>query len=415
MNNFFKKYVKKNLGFINLAGKISGKVFFLVLTSFFSHELSYKDFASFAIFWSALRMFIYFSANNLHIIYFNKVRQNLISYKKWPIEVSSNITITAIGFSFIFTIISFFIFDDIAITLLMFPSILLYLIIKSISEFSKSNDSLFLSIFIEDFLFYLLFFISGVTLVMFSNSFLMIVTALFFSLLLTSITSIILFKRKFKLNIKTYKIKFEDFSFEDFRLGINYSFLRGNEIFANFGVKFFGKIYFGDLFVSYTHIMYQFYNLFGLVIISIISGLQSKITINDDSKFNKLFVKNNYFKVLKTATPFIILTLIIINFFNYEILDLLFSKYKSYNKLLVKVAFTSVLLLIVQPLVFIFIYNNKIHNIKILNITQYFFMIIIYAIPYLYSGFNEEYWLLLTMTTFVIIQGIFAIKNYRTT
>lgn len=413
MKEKFIKNIKYNLGLINLFGKISGRFLFLLLTSFFAYKLSFKDFAVFAIFWTTLRMLTFLSANNLYIIYFNEVRESLVDCKVWPAKISCNIAINLFLFGLLSTIGSFFIFDNWLITFLMFPSLLLFVIIRNISEFSKSDNSVYLSIFIEDFLFYFLFFITGVISVYLYNSLTGIVIALFFTILITAITSLILFKRKFKFKINSFKLNLKDFSFKDLRLGINFTVLRGNEFLSSFGVRYLGQIYFGDIFVSYAHIMYQFYNLFTLITMSVISGMQSKITIKTNLVLNKDFIKQIYFKVLKTITPFVFIIVVVIFIFNTKILNLVFPKYVQYSPLLVKVSFTGIIFMIIQPLVFILIYNNKVSSIRLLNIVQYISITFIYLLPLIFVKFNEQYWLLMAMTVFIIIQGVFSFLSYR--
>ena len=96
MVKLFNTYIKNNLGLINLFGKVSGRVLFLLLTSFFAYKLSFKTFAAFAIFWTALRMLTFFSANNLYIICFNEVRESLLNKMECPVIVSANIVVTFI-------------------------------------------------------------------------------------------------------------------------------------------------------------------------------------------------------------------------------------------------------------------------------------------------------------------------------
>ncbi|MDC0331907.1 hypothetical protein OAN30_05795, partial [Flavobacteriaceae bacterium] len=211
MVKLFNTYIKNNLGLINLFGKVSGRVLFLLLTSFFAYKLSFKTFAAFAIFWTALRMLTFFSANNLYIICFNEVRESLLNKKKWPVIVSANIVVTFIIFGLISTLISFLIFKNLTITFLVLPTLFFFVIIRDISEFSKSDNSVYLSIFIEDFLFYVLFFITGIISIYLFDSLEGIVLALFLSTLITAIIALILFKRKFKLSIKKYSFNLNDF------------------------------------------------------------------------------------------------------------------------------------------------------------------------------------------------------------
>ncbi|MEP5338906.1 MAG: hypothetical protein ABJL44_18510 [Algibacter sp.] len=358
-------------------------------------------------------MFTFYAANNLYIIYFNKIRDSLTLDKKWPLKISSNIIITAIFFSLIITIVSVFIFDDVITTILIIPSLFLYIIIRNLSEFAKVDNSLFLSIFVEDVLFYVLFFVFSVVGVYVYNGFQIIVIALLLSLIITAVICLVLFKRKFNIKINTYKINIKDFSISDFKLGINYSFLRGNEVLSNFAVRYLGQIYFGDIFVAYAHIMYQFYNVFTLLTMSVISGFQSKITVKTQGELNKTFFNKMYLKIIKTISPFVLSVIIIIIIFNTQILTWFFPKYIEYNTLLVKVSFVGLLFLLIQPLVFILVYNNRFANIRALNFSQYFIMIVLYLLPIINKEFNQQNWLLVVMTSFMVVQGFYAILNYN--
>lgn len=413
MKKLYQRYIKHNLGLINLIGKTSGKVLFLVLTSLFAYKLSVEDFASFAIFWTTVRMFTFITTNNLNIIYFGKVRDHLLNHQ-WLTKFSSNLVFTMLFFGLISSILSYFIFKSIFAMVIIFPTLLLFVAIRYMAEFSKADNSLFLAIFVEDFLFYLLFFIFGLTAIYTSNDFDAIILSLFATVLITAIICVILFKRKFKLKIDSYKIRLSDFSYKDFKLGMHYTIMRGTEFFSNFAVRYLGQIYFGDIFVSYAHIMYQFYNVFVLISMSVISGMQSKITVSNALDFNKAFVKNMYVKVQKTVAPFIVLVVAVIIAFNSQILDTFFPKYAEYNELLVKVSFTGFVFMFVQPFVFILIYNNKVTNIKRINLTQYLVMFVLCLLPWVYADLNEQYWLLLIMTSFILIQGAYSIQNYKT-
>ena len=194
---------------------------------------------------------------------------------------------------------------------------------------------------------------------------------------------------------------------------MHYTIMRGTEFFSNFGVRYLGLIYFGDIFVSYAHIMYQFYNVFILISMSVISGMQSKITVNNLTSFNKYFVKKMYFQVLKTIAPFIVFGVAIIIIFKSQILSIFFPKYEDYDDLLVKVSLTGFVFMFIQPFVYILLYNNKVTNIKKINLTQYLTMFALYLLPWIYIEMNDEYWLLLIMTSFILIQGLYSIQNIR--
>jgi hypothetical protein len=199
----------------------------------------------------------------------------------------------------------------------------------------------------------------------------------------------------------------------DFKLGLNYTILRGNEVLSNFAVRYLGQIYYGDLFVGYAHIMYQFYNLFCLLSVAVVSGFQSKITIKSHEVLTREFFNKMYRKVLKTLLPFVVGLLIVVALLNNQILEWFFPKYASFGGLLIKVSLAGVFFAIVQPFIFIFIYNRLFHNIIRLNVIQYAIMLIMFSLPYFYPNFDEQYWLLLMMTLFVMIQGFFAVLNYN--
>jgi len=413
LKKLFDKYLKDNLGLINLFGKAFGRGMFLLLTSFFAYKLSVEDFAGFAIFWTTLRMFTFYSANNLYIIYFNEVREYLIENQKWPITISSNILITAIFFGVLSFVLSTYIFDDIKISILIVLTLFCSIVIRNLSEFAKSDNSLLLSIFIEDFLLYVLFFVLGVIGIIIQPNLETIVYVVFISTLITMISCLVLFKKKFKLKITNYKISINHFSFKHFKLGVNYTILRGNEVLSNFAVRYLGKIYFGDLFVAYAHIMYQFYNVFTLLTMSVISGLQSKITIKIAKNFNKTFVREMYIKVLKTIAPFVLFMLLVIVIFKTQILMVFFPKYVAYDTLLVKVALVGLLFMLIQPLVFILVYNKKVTNIIMLNLAQYLVVFAVYLCPLIYPKIDQNYWFLMSMVSFILVQGIYSILKYR--
>ena len=413
LKKVYNNYISQNLGLINMFGKVFGRSLYLVLLALLSHKLSLNDFANFAIFWATLRMFTFYTANNLYIIYFDEVRTSLMKKREWPKRITTNIVFTYLAFSTLLFVVSLFLFENVWVTILLMPCLLCYIIIRNLSEFAKADNNLLLSIFIEEILFYFLFFITGVASLFFFNNLISVIFALLISLLLTAITCLILFRRKFEISIKSYSLASSDFSFSDFKLGFNYTILRGNEVLSNFAVRYLGQIYYGDLFVGYAHIMYQFYNIFCLLAVAVVSGFQSKITISLDEALTREFFNKMYKKVLTTLLPFVVGLLIVVVLLNAQILEWFFPKYIIFGQLLIKVSLAGVFFAVVQPFVFIFIYNKLFHNIMRLNAIQYAIMTFMFSLPYFYSNFDEQYWLLLMMTLFVMIQGFFAVLNYN--
>jgi hypothetical protein len=156
--------------------------------------------------------------------------------------------------------------------------------------------------------------------------------------------------------------------------------------------------------------MYQFYNVFLLIIISVISGLQSQITIQSNVSFDFQYVVNRYKNILKIVSPFTLCVIVIIYLFKEDILGIFFPKYLAYQELLLKVSLIGVLLMVVLPLVYIFIYNKKMKKLKTINVWQYFVMIIVFSIPLFIKNVDQQIWLLLSMSFFIFVQGIFSIR-----
>lgn len=408
-----KNKIVNNLGAINLFGKSFGRVLLLILTAYLSTKLSTDDFAVFAIFYTSLKMFTFYAANNLYIIYFNEVRESLLNEKKWPKSVSSNILITLSVFIIIITFLSYLILNSHIYVLLLVLSLICNVIIRNLAEFSKSDNNIFLSILIEDILFLFLFFVFSLIGLYLLNDVISVFIALFVSLIISLIVCLILFKNKFRISINTFEISIKDFSFTSFKLGINYTFLRSNEVLCSFATRYLGQIYFGSTFVAYAHIVYQFYNVFNLLTMSVISGYQSRITIPNKTFFSKKFVIATYINLGKTIFPLVLFVFSLLVIFSESILLIVFPKYFQYSALLIKVSFAGLIFAIVQPLVFILIYNNRFSNIKLLNYIQYSLMALIFSMPYFFKGVNEQYWLLIIMTILVVTQGVFAWFNFK--
>ncbi len=409
----YDKHLSKNLGLINLFGKSFGRVLYLILIAYFSYKLKLKDFTEFAIFWSTLRMFTFFGSNNLYIVYFNDVRIHLTEKKKWPTKISSNLVFTTILFIIILSIASLLLFDGIKTTLFLISCFIACSVIRNISEFAKSDNNLFLSIFVDDVLFYLLFFILSIVGLNYRNDLNTVLYSLLVACLITAITALVMFAKKFQIKINSYKIRLKDFSFRDFKLGLNYTFIRGNEVLSNFAVRYLGQIYFGDLFVAYAHIMYQFYNIFSLLTMSVVSGFQSKITVKHYKEFSKRFYNTSYKRLLKTILPFVIILLLVLIFASEYILYWFFPKFVNFSNLLIKVGLAGLVFAFIQPFIFVLVYNNRFNNLLALNITQYLIMIALFVLPFFITGINEEYWLLMVMICLILVQGIFAWLNYK--
>ncbi len=407
-----KGKVAKNQGLINLFGKSTGRMFFMGLLAYLAYILPIEEFASFAIFWSALRMFTFYGGNNLYIIYFNKVREEVIGDKQWPRVVSSNILLTFLLFTTLIVPISYFVFESVFITISLTFSSFLFLIVRSLAEFSKIDDNVFLSIFLEDFFFNIILFLLCFVGIGYENSFTTIVACTNLALLITVVVGIWLFLRKFKMLANIELVRMGDFSKDDFKVGLNYSILRGNDVLANFAVRYMGQIFYGSVFVAYSHVMYQFYNIFTLLTISVISGFQSKITLPRSEVFNLDFIKKTYYSIVKPLWPFVLLLSSIIIVFRFEILNLVFPKFVAYDELLIWICVVGIVYAVVQPLIYIIIYNNKFTSIKNANRIQY--LVLGGLLAAVLFDLNQDVWLLSLISIFTLIQGAFCLYELRT-
>jgi len=288
-----------------------------------------------------------------------------------------------------------------------------YLVIRYISEYSKINNNILLSIFIEDTLFYVTFFTFCITFLLLNNSLDIwdIQLLLCLTLFITMIIGVLLFKKKFSLKTPIKIGDISKFSLKDFKEGLNYSFLKGGDVLNSFLIRYLGEIFFGSMFVAYTHILFQFYNIFNIITMSVISGFQSKIVLSNNQKLNFYNFKHYYKLIVKSLWPFSFLLSAVLILFRDQITGFLFPNYIQYSNLLVWVGLIGILLSIIQPYLYILIYNNTFSNIKKAIWTQYLTLILILALPLL--GLQQNIWLFIMMTAFIIIQGIFGILQFK--
>jgi len=161
-------------------------------------------------------------------------------------------------------------------------------------------------------------------------------------------------------------------------------------------------------------VLYQFYNIFALISISVIAGFQSKITLTPTEPFTLKFIKKSYRMIAKSLLPFTILLLIIMVFFGKPMLNTLFPKYITYHYMLIWVSVAGLIYSIIQPFVFTLIYNTKFTNIRITNRIQYVILSLLLILPL--AGINQDIWLFLLISVFTLIQGIlglFVIENQK--
>lgn len=409
-----KQKISENIGLINLIGKVSGKAIFMGILAFLAYRLPIEEFANFAIFWSTLRMFAFYGGNNLYIIYFDRIRTSILKYHRWPIEISSNLTFTYLLFLVPFILISILIFQDSTIISLLILSSVLLLAIRVIAEFSKIDNNVFLSVLLEDILFNSFLLVTCLIATSYSTDLIDIIIAVNIALLVSVVIGIWLFVKKFNLKISIRRFRISDFSFSDFKSGLNYSLLRGNEVISNFAVRYLGLIFYGNVFVAYSHVLYQFYNIFALISISVIAGFQSKITLTPAEPFTLKFIKKSYRMITKSLLPFTAFLLVIIIFFGKPILDALFPKFIAYHYMLIWVSMAGLIYSIIQPFVFILIYNTKFTNIRITNRIQYVILSILLLLPL--AGINQDIWLFALISLFALIQGIlglFVVENQK--
>ncbi len=376
----------------------------MCLLAYLAFVMEVTDFADFAIFWATLRLFSFYGSNNLHIVYFNKVRGLVVDEKKWPREVSANIIFTFLIFSIVFLPISFLVFKSYSLALILYLSSFFFMTIRYIAEYSKINNNLFLSIFIEDILFNILLFVLCLMATQYQNNLFYVVAAVLLALIITAVVGIIMFIRKFDLTPKLSLMNVSEFSKPHFISGLNYSILRGHEVLSNFAIRYLGKLFYGSLFVAYAHVLFQFYNIFSILTISVISGFQSKTTVKYIEKFDGKFIMGSYKRMIKTLLPFIFVLVFVLVVFGHHILQLMFPKYVEYYYMLIWICVAGLIFAFIQPFVFIFIYNNKFKGIKRTNSIQYIVLALLLGAPML--GLHQDIWLFLLISIFVTIQGL---------
>ena len=267
------------------------------------------------------------------------------------------------------------------------------------------DNSVRLSIFLEDFilnLIIILFLFIAMTL--HSSSFDSVVLAITSSLVIASLISLLAFKKKFNVSFSQIRILRSHLSYDDFKMGFRYTLLRSGEVIYNFAVRYLGKIFFGVLFVSYAHVMIQFFNIFSILTLAVISGLQSKIVLHRATHFTKKVVKKIYLSIIYILSPVIIVAALIFGVLNEDLIRWTFPKFEEFSHLLWWVAITGFIFSIFQPLIYIFIYNNKFPRINRFLIIQYLSLLILIVLPIF--KLNQNIWLFGIMIIFPLCQGI---------
>ncbi|MEL6919164.1 MAG: hypothetical protein AAFO99_15720, partial [Bacteroidota bacterium] len=111
-------------------------------------------------------------------------------------------------------------------------------------------------------------------------------------------------------------------------------------------------------------------------------------------------------KMIKPLFTFILLLTLVLTVFGRQVLAVLFPKFVAYDYMLYWICIAGLIFALIQPFVFILIYNNKFKGIKRTNTAQYITLGIVLIAPIF--GIHQDVWLIALMSTFILLQGMLA-------
>ena len=397
-----------NTGLNNSFGKISGKAIHLFYTSLASVSLPISEFALFAIFWTTVRLFIYFGSNNYYIAFFAEVRTKLHE-KKWHNTIWTVVLITAVIFSTISFGFLFSFFHSFYVSLFGTAAVFFGILLKCLAEFSKANDSVFVAVISEDLtlntvLVGSLLFLPENPTILFISQWALIAYAM---AMLISYIGVV---RRFDLAWLP-KIQETPSFFFFFKEGFGLTIYRGHETTAFFLIRTLGKYYYGEYFVASTHILLQFYNIVKLYVIATISGFQSKITLDDVKKWTLTMVQKLYFSVLKKASLLFFIGITLGFTLKTHIINLFFPNYIAVVSKVNVMLIIGIITFAFEPLHYIIIYNNLVKNKKRINFVLIFTLLLISSLSMF--SINSFLWFCLMISYSLIVQLVFVTHKIR--
>jgi O-antigen/teichoic acid export membrane protein len=396
------------VGLQNSLGKISGKAIHLIYTSLVSIALTISEFALFAIFWTTLRFFIYLGSNNYYISFFSEVRKKLTE-KKWHNAVFTTILITGAVFSVISFVFFFGFFKSFHVSLVGALAVFNGVILKCLAEFSKANHSVFIAVISEDLtlnsvlLFSFIFLPENPT-ILFISQWVLIAYAL---AMIFSYVGIVT-----KFGLKWFpKIDFKsDFS-SLFKTGFGLTIYRGHEMTAFFLIRTLGKYFYGEYFVASTHILLQFYNIVKMYVMAMISGYQSKITLESVTVWTISTIQELYFFVLKKASLLFAVAIIIGFAVKTQLVTLFFPNYLEIVSKVDVMLIIGIITFVFEPLHYVIIYNNLIQNKKKVNTLLIVALLTISSLSVF--GIDSFLWFCLMITYPLIVQFLFVSQKIK--
>lgn len=406
-----RKHLSKlsaNTGLNNSFGKISGKAIHLFYTSLASVSLPISEFALFAIFWTTVRLFIYFGSNNYYIAFFAEVRTKLLE-KKWHNTIWTVVLITAVIFSAISFGFLFFFFHSFYVSLLGMAAVFFGILLKCLAEFSKANHSVFIAVISEDLtlntvlLGSFLFLPENPTILFISQWALIAYTI---AMLISYIGVVLRFDLAWFPRIQETPSFF--FFFKE---GLGLTIYRGNETMAFFLIRTLGKYYYGEYFVASTHILLQFYNIVKLYVIATISGFQSKITLDNIKKWTLTKVQKLYFSVLRKGSLLFFMGIILGFALKTHIINLFFPNYIAVAPKVNVMLIIGIITFIFEPLHYIIIYNNLVKNKKSINSVLIFTLLLVSSLSMI--SINSFLWFCLMITYPLVVQLMFVTHKIR--
>ena len=377
----------KNKGIQNLSMKSLVKGSFFLFNLYIINSLSISEVANFALFYTTARFFSFFGTDSMHITYFAEIREMHLGIKENKDILDRIKTHLLVSHLLLFGL-SIFIFSDFKWIISVNIVALALSAIRLLSDFSRVNNKIWMSIIIEDVLFTLGFIFFSVIFIRFFDSIVFSVTlAISICGLLTILYALSYFKKHLGINFLTLG-KF-DFDISRFWFLNRYTIIKGITVFVLYLSRQFGNHFYGEKMVAETQLLIIFINIFTLISTSIVAAFQNEIVLHGNEVLDKKKFLSTYKKLTIPILYFVFVICGLLMVFPREFLLMVAPRF-AYLEIQFTFAILLVLLyFLVNPIFYFFYMNKRVSNFNSIIIIDYILLIIIV----ISGSIIENYWI----------------------
>ncbi|MHA7059244.1 hypothetical protein ACWGOQ_0018605 [Aquimarina sp. M1] len=398
-----------NKGIKNLSMKALVKGVFFLFNLYIINTFPIPEVASFSIFYTTARFLSFFGVDSMHITRFSEIRDVHLTGKD-DTNVVDKIKTHLFVSHLLLLVLSFFIFDDVEIIISANIVAFVFSAIRLFADFSRVNNTIWMSIIIEDLLFTLGFiFLSVVFLSFFDNIIYSITLAA--GICGSIAIGYALFHFEKNLRVNFFSLGKFDFSISRFWFFNKFTLLKGITVFVLYLSRQFGDYYYGEKMVAETHLLIIFINVFTLVSNSIIGAFQNEIVLRAEDHLDRRVFLKAFKKLTIPILYFVFLLGILLIVFSKEILLIIAPNYAYLEIQFICMIILVFLYFVVNPIFYFFYMNKRVNNLKSVIVLGYLLLIIVVL-----SGMVlENYWIWFfsIISIIVIIPIMVSINNLK--